>query len=310
MSTAPVVRSAWVNRPIDQAFSVFTDEIGAWWPLPTHGLFGETSGVVVFDGERLIERSTDGSEAVWGHVTTWEPPRRVTIAWHPGRSLEEASEVEVSFSERNEGTDVVIEHRGWQVFGADAANRRLGYVGPNAWGYVLDHFADGAEVRPDAVDVAGLASAYACFYDVAARGSFAEAPIGEWGAAETLAHVALNDVAMLAVTQALVHRDNEKAAVVRFENTQCHDGDALGRWADASGDMAGLIRRGRELASLVCASMQRLSADQLQTLVHCHLVHDGEVMLDGPMKWGTIAVATQAEMHLPAHAEQLENLRV
>ena len=29
-----------VARPVDEAFAVFTDRIGAWWPLPTHGVFG------------------------------------------------------------------------------------------------------------------------------------------------------------------------------------------------------------------------------------------------------------------------------
>ena len=46
----PVVRAAWVNRPIDEAFHVFTSEIGAWWPLPSHGTVRRRLG------ERCIQR--------------------------------------------------------------------------------------------------------------------------------------------------------------------------------------------------------------------------------------------------------------
>lgn len=300
----PVVRAAWVNRSAEDAFEVFTTEIGAWWPLPTHGLFGAASSSVVFRDQKLIELSVDGSEATWAEVLAWEPARRVVLSWHPGGDGTQASEVEILFEPDGAGTRVVIEHRGWQAFGQAAVERRLGYVGPNAWGYVLDHFADGAEGRPDAVDVAELAAAYETFFTEAEQGGFGPAPEGEWNAEQVVAHVALNDAAMLGVCQAIVHQNPS-----RFENQVCQDLDVLANFIDTRHGMDGLIEAGRDMARLVMASLCRLSADQLETDVHCCLQHDGETMMDRPMPWQAIAVATQGAMHLPAHISQLRNLR-
>ena len=45
----PVLRSAQVARPLEEAFEVFTQQIGAWWPLPTHGIFGADAGGLGFE---------------------------------------------------------------------------------------------------------------------------------------------------------------------------------------------------------------------------------------------------------------------
>lgn len=301
---APVIRAAWVDRPVAEAFIVFTEEIGAWWPLPTHGLFGESSGNVAFRDGLMVEQSTDGTEAVWGEITAWEPPSRLVFSWHPGREKPDSSEVEVVFESDGAGTRVTIEHRGWEAFGANALTRRRGYVGPDAWGYVLDHYGDGAEARPDAVDVRNLAAAYEKFYSEAERGGFGPAPVGEWSVEQTVAHVALNDLAMLAVCQTLVHGGS-----ARFENSVCQDLEVLARWVDRHGDLAGLIIAGREMSGLVLAALVRLSLEQRDTLVDCHLIHDGQVMLDEPRGWESVAVDTQTEVHLPAHGQQLRDLR-
>lgn len=300
----PVIRAAWIDRTADDAFRVFTDEIGAWWPLPTHGLFGDRSGCVVFRDGKLVEQAVDGAEVVWGEVSTWDPPTRLVIAWYPGRDATEASEVEVLFEPHNDGTRVVIEHRGWQAFGEDAVNRRRDYVGPNAWGYVLDHYADSAEPHPDSVDVRDLSAAYDEFFAEAERGGFGSSPDGEWNAEQVIAHVALNDAAMLCVCQAMVH-----GGETRFENEVCQDPDVLANYIEEAGTMAVLIERGRSLSACVLASLQRLSSDQLQHEVHCCLSHDGQPLVDRPMPWAAVAVETQAAMHLPAHIDQLRNLR-
>jgi uncharacterized protein YndB with AHSA1/START domain len=219
----PVVRAALVRCAVDEAFTAFTDRIGAWWPLPTHGRFGERAGGVAFDAGRLVERSVDGEEVVWGEVLAWEPPHRLVVSWHPGREADDASEVEVRFLAQDDGTRVELEHRGWERFGEDAMRRRRGYVGPGAWGAVLEHFADVAEPRADGPDLAPLRAAYSAFFAEAERGGFALPPAeGEWDADEVLAHVALNDLAMAAVARldpeqratsvhAVLHHDGEVA---------------------------------------------------------------------------------------------------
>lgn len=300
----PVIRAAWVDRPVDEAFAVFTEEIGAWWPLPTHGIYGPDSGSVGFRDGQLVEQSTDGSLAIWAHVRAWEPPSRLVVAWHPGRDVGEASEVAVTFEPDGQGTRVIIEHRGWENFGDDAMKKRLGYVGPNAWGYVLDHFSAGAETRLDAADVSTLEQAYRTFFDEAERGGFGAPPAGQWTAEQTVAHVALNDVAMLAVTQSIVHQNP-----TTFENEVCQDLDVLTRRIALDGSLDEQIARGRELALLVSRSILRLSPEQLDTPIDCRLLHDGAVVLEQAMPWRMIVLDTQASRHLPAHVQQLQNLR-
>ena len=71
---APVIRAAWVQRTPSDAFAIFTDEIGAWWPLPTHGLFGSDAGGLGFRDGLLIEHATDGRETTWGEIPAWNEP--------------------------------------------------------------------------------------------------------------------------------------------------------------------------------------------------------------------------------------------
>ena len=301
---APILRATRVERSPDDAFRVFTDEIGAWWPLPSHGVFGATSGGLAFVDGRLVEMSTDGREAVWGEVVAWEPPHRLTFTWHPGQSAEVASIVDVEFAPDGPGTRVVLEHRGWEAHGPESFIRRRHYVGPGAWGHVLDHFADGAEPTTDGSDVSSLAAAYGRFFAEATAGGFGPAPDGEWSAEQTIAHVALTDAAMLAVCHGIIH-----GHAVRFENDVCQDREVLAAWIDRHGDTQGLISAGRRVSSQLIAALKRLPAEQLAHEVHCKLSHDGQVMVGGPRPWGAIAIDVQAEMHLAAHTSQLADLR-
>ncbi len=301
--TAPVLRSAHVRRPPEETFELFTAHLTAWWPLPTHGVFGgATASVELADG-LLVETAMDGREAVWAEVLAWDPPHRLVLAWHPGRGPEDASEVEVRFAELDGGTWVQVEHRGWERFGEDAAARRDSYVGPNAWGYVLDHFADVADAPP-ATERAELREAYAALLAEAESGGFGPPPPGEWTAEQVLAHVALNDAAMAAVGRALIHEEE-----VRFDNRTCQDRAVLDAVVERCGSLAGLVDLVRRRADDALLVLGRLGADQLGTPVHCQLLHDGEVVVDEPMPWGQVADVVQAARHLPAHTGQLRDLR-
>lgn len=300
----PVIRAAWVRLPPADAFEVFTDEIGAWWPLPTHGIFGNRAGGLTFRDGRLIERSIDGTETTWGHVLIWEPAERLVITWHPGRDDDDASRVEVSFEPDAGGTRVVLEHRGWETFGEQALDRRRSYAGPGAWGSVLDHYGDATESRCDGPDLRDLGAAYEAFLIEAEAGGFGDAAEGEWDADRVIAHVTLNDAAILAVCQSLVH-----GSPITFENRTCQDPAVLTAWVDACGTRDELIVRCRHMATQTMAALRRLTPEQRATEVHCRLAHDGTIVLDGPRPWDAIAVDAQSTMHLPAHVDQLRNLR-
>ena len=146
---------------------------------------------------------------------------------------------------------------------------------------------------------------YDTFFAEALRGGFGAPPPGEWDAARVVAHVALSDLAMTAVAQALVHGRTD----LEFTNVVCQDPSVLTAFVDETGDLAALVARGREIAATTTAAVQRLGADQLATPVHCRLLHDGEVALDATLPWGSLAVDTQASRHLTAHTGQLRDLR-
>src|SRR5579884_1296217 len=98
MSTLPPIhREILVDAPPDEAFDVFTGEIGQWWPVGEFSVHGEGSTVSFADG-RIVERSSTGATEVWGTVTQWEPPSCVAFTWHPGSGEERASAVTVRFA--------------------------------------------------------------------------------------------------------------------------------------------------------------------------------------------------------------------
>lgn len=327
-STAPVLRAAHVPCPPEQAFTLFTDHIGAWWPLTDHGMFGAHAVELGIVDGRLIERAEDGRSCVWGQVVVWEPPSRLVLTWHPGREAEDASEVAVSFVGDADGTRVELVHRGWERFGVDAVARRRTYTRPDAWGHVLDHYCDVAEAAGEIevemagatmVEMAGesgpaesaaaplavLAKAYEEFFAEAQRGGFGPPPAGEWDALQVVAHVALSDQSLAAVSRALVH-----GQAPAMDNTWCQEPDVLAAAiARHDGDLTRLIQWAREQARVALLAAARLDPQQQATQVPCRMRHDGQVVLDEPRPWGSLAIIGQARMHLPAHTGQLRDLR-
>jgi uncharacterized protein YndB with AHSA1/START domain len=106
-----------VERSPTIAFRVFTEEIGAWWPLKEGFSFGGEKAKDIFIegrvGGRLFERFTDGTEFEVGRVTEFQPPRAVTFTWK-APEWEAPTEVEVRFISDGAGTRIELEHRGWE----------------------------------------------------------------------------------------------------------------------------------------------------------------------------------------------------
>jgi uncharacterized protein YndB with AHSA1/START domain len=141
----PVRRSVNVDRPVEDAFRVFTEGIGSWWPLETHSRAAERDGVeaetAVMEGRvggRLYERVSDGAEADWGKLIAWEPPHRVAFEWHITGT---PTEVDVRFAPDGDGTRVELEHRGFERLENGEA-RRESYAG--GWGAVLARYEEAA----------------------------------------------------------------------------------------------------------------------------------------------------------------------
>lgn len=140
MTVEPVRKSIFVACDIDRAFTVFTSELGSWWPLDTHARNPGAVREVVWEqreGGEVYEISTEGTRAHWATVLAWEPPRRTVIAWQIDPAAA-ATEIEVRFSAEGEGTRVDLEHRGWERLGEAGAARRTAYDG--GWDSVLAGF--------------------------------------------------------------------------------------------------------------------------------------------------------------------------
>lgn len=122
MTLPPIRREIIVDADPDQAFRVFTDGIGRWWPVAEHSVFGAGSSVAFEDGV-IVETSAAGQRAEWGSVTRWEPGRALAFTWYPGHGPERATAVEVTFAAHGARTLVTLQHSGWEVYADPAAAR-------------------------------------------------------------------------------------------------------------------------------------------------------------------------------------------
>ena len=148
----PIRRSVRVGRSQEDAFRLFTEHIGDWWPTEMFSRtadeeFGEGVKLerVVFEprqGGRVYEVTSDGQEASWAEVLVYEPPSRIVLAWKPNDTDRPPTEVEVRFEPDGSGTRVELEHRGWERLGDLAAKARQGYS--DGWRTPLERFVAAA----------------------------------------------------------------------------------------------------------------------------------------------------------------------
>lgn len=142
-SLPPVHASIRVSWTPTESFRRFTTDIGRWWPTASHSVGGKrTTGVSLQPrvGGEIVESIHGGREAHWGTITDWDPPGRVAFTWHPGRSPDTGTRVEVRFLPDGTGTRVELVHSGWEALGALAKTARNGY--PIGWAYVLRLYAN------------------------------------------------------------------------------------------------------------------------------------------------------------------------
>jgi uncharacterized protein YndB with AHSA1/START domain/uncharacterized damage-inducible protein DinB len=147
---APVKKSVAVKASAEHAFKVFTEGFDTWWPR-SHHIGKQPLVKAVIEpraGGRCFGREADGTECPWGQVLTWDPPRRLVIAWQIDPTwqyepdLAKASEVEVLFTTEPGGiTRVDLEHRYFERHGAGFESIRTGVDAPNGWSGLLHFYA-------------------------------------------------------------------------------------------------------------------------------------------------------------------------
>jgi hypothetical protein len=137
----PVRTTIEVAAAPAEAFRIWTEAIGQWWPLATHSVGQKDTITCVLEGHtggRIRETMRVGGEHLWGTITVWDPPHRLAHSWHPGRSPGDMTTIELTFSPVAEGqTRLELVHDGWP---ASAAGRRADY--DRGWAALLrDHYA-------------------------------------------------------------------------------------------------------------------------------------------------------------------------
>lgn len=134
-------KSIMVRRPVETAFTAFTEEIGRWWPLKQFSFGGERAKEIYLEGKvggRLYERFKDGDEFTIGTVSLFDAPNRVTFTWQQP-NWHGPTVVDVSFTPVPEGTLVELEHRDWETAGV-SSEAASGYE--KGWGFILGLFSE------------------------------------------------------------------------------------------------------------------------------------------------------------------------
>jgi uncharacterized protein YndB with AHSA1/START domain len=118
---ARAVAEVLVEATPEDAFAIFTDEIGLWWrtgtPYWNDAERGRSVRIEPGVGGRFVEVHDLETQAGFevGRVTAWEPGKRLALTWtQVGWPDGAATDVEVTFEPIAEGTRVRLEQTGFE----------------------------------------------------------------------------------------------------------------------------------------------------------------------------------------------------
>jgi len=149
----PIVLTIEVACEKAKAFSIFTQQMAAWWPLGKRAMSLYSGGkamtleVEARLGGTIVEVGDDGTRHFWGSFKRFEPHDLLVLDFHMGLPPEQSGTVEVSFTSAGPGrTAVKLVHSNWEGYGDMAAMMRKGYAG--SWGLILaDSFGVACEAE-------------------------------------------------------------------------------------------------------------------------------------------------------------------
>ncbi len=131
----PIVKTIEVPCSQEQAFGVFVNKMGSWWPLDKRSMSLMNGGkpakalhIEPKQGGKIVEIGHDDTEHLWGTIRSYDPHDSIAMDFHMGMPAENASLVEVRFTAlENERTRVELTHSKWEAFGDMAEMMRGGY---------------------------------------------------------------------------------------------------------------------------------------------------------------------------------------
>ena len=147
MTPDSVTVSTVVAAPPDEAFTIFTTEVDAWWRRGARHRHDPAASVVQFADDHLVEVTPEGAERL-GRIVAWEPGRLLALEWLDTRRPHWAgTAVEVRFEPAGFGTRITLVHHGWT--GLRPGDARSTVVGL-WWGDLLAPYAHhlGHPARP------------------------------------------------------------------------------------------------------------------------------------------------------------------
>ncbi|MES2905876.1 MAG: hypothetical protein V4691_02425 [Pseudomonadota bacterium] len=128
-----------------EAFHLFVNCIGEWWPLDTHSLAdkqkGERATNIVIEphaGSPFYEVLADGQHKKWGDVLRYKQGEDLLLSWRLCGPVAQETEVEVIFSTAGAQTKIDLFHRHFKRFGEKAAEKQDCY--DKGWDGVLAKF--------------------------------------------------------------------------------------------------------------------------------------------------------------------------
>lgn len=139
----PLVVEFKVDASLKHAFEVWTERPSLWWPR-SHTTTKDPAAQIVFEpfvGGRIYERGADGTEYDWGEILEWDPPARVRYLWHLFFPRNEATEVAVTFTGAEDGTQVRLEQSGFERLGEPVGTERRTRTN-QAWTAITGLYAD------------------------------------------------------------------------------------------------------------------------------------------------------------------------
>ncbi len=148
-TTEAVTHSVLVPLKPDEAFELFTDRFGDWWPKDSHHILDTPAAEAILEPRvsgRWYERAEDGSECDWGFVREIDRPERILLAWHltPEWKFDpdpaKATEVEVLFTAEEDQTRVTLQHRGFEVHGEAGPGMRESVGSDGGWSSLLQRY--------------------------------------------------------------------------------------------------------------------------------------------------------------------------
>jgi uncharacterized protein YndB with AHSA1/START domain len=112
----PVVKTRDLPCPPEVAFALFTDRIAECWPTETHSVAGDRVSKLVVEplaGGHIYEVDDAGVRNDWATVVVHEAPHRLLVEWYAGGTPDDATRLEITFTETASGCTLRLVHDGF-----------------------------------------------------------------------------------------------------------------------------------------------------------------------------------------------------